>query len=166
MEHIPLEAQNRLWGRVVKGPGCWVNPNTSYPGYPKMSIRGRQWVASRVAWSIVNGPIPNGMIVCHHCDNPKCIRPEHLFLGTEKDNAQDKIRKKRDAESRKTHCPKGHPYSGENLYTDPNGHRECKSCRKTHMDSFMEKFGSNRGYWKSRGKKFVRKERCTAKHYT
>ncbi len=60
-----------------------------------MQINGRRLIASRAAWEMVNGPIPTGMFACHHCDNPPCVRPDHLFLGTPKDNTEDMLRKGR-----------------------------------------------------------------------
>ena len=53
--------------------------------------------AYRVAWELIHGPIPAGLLICHHCDNPQCVRPDHLFLGTHKDNQQDKVKKGRAA---------------------------------------------------------------------
>ena len=53
--------------------------------------------AHRAAWELANGPVPNGMSVLHRCDNPPCVRPEHLFVGTQKDNVRDMIEKGRRA---------------------------------------------------------------------
>jgi len=55
--------------------------------------------------------IPVGFLVCHKCDNPSCIRPDHLFLGTASDNVQDSIRKKRNAGAKATHCKNGHKFT-------------------------------------------------------
>lgn len=56
---------------------------------------GKVQYAHRVAWQIFRGPIPDGLFVLHHCDNPPCVNPDHLFLGTKKDNRQDMLRKNR-----------------------------------------------------------------------
>jgi hypothetical protein len=68
-------------------------------GYGKICVtrngKERAIPVSRISWQIYKGPIPSGMLVCHHCDNPACIRIEHLFLGTSQDNITDKIHKDR-----------------------------------------------------------------------
>lgn len=85
---------------------------------------------SRVVYASTKGEVPDDMYVCHTCDNPGCINPEHLFLGSPKDNALDMANKGRHRNSRKTHCPKGHEYSESNTYTDKNGKRNCLTCKK------------------------------------
>lgn len=83
---------------VSKDPrtGCW-NWTGSFQsgGYGEISVRGRKLRAHRYFWEDANGPIPAGLIVCHRCDNPKCVNPEHLFLGTHRDNCEDKVSKGR-----------------------------------------------------------------------
>lgn len=72
--------------------GCWVYSGfTDRRGYGR--IGGK--MAHRAAWERANGPIPEGMFVCHHCDRPPCINPAHLFVGTPQDNVDDKVRKGR-----------------------------------------------------------------------
>lgn len=78
--------------------GCWEWQGARKQGvrpYGFFSINGRQFTAHRVCWNLYRGAIPAGLHVCHHCDNPPCVNPEHLFLGTAKDNAQDKVKKGR-----------------------------------------------------------------------
>ena len=92
--------RERFFKKFKKTKGCWVwkgaVSNHRYgaiidePGPNRMMLG-----AHRVSWSIHNGSIPKGIFVCHKCDNPPCVRPSHLFLGTNSDNMTDKIKKAR-----------------------------------------------------------------------
>ena len=95
-----------------------------------MTFRGKQTGTHRVSWILTFGEIPDGLFVLHRCDNPPCLNPQHLFLGTHLENIADKISKGRQTRFNafKTHCPSGHPYDGENTYTYPNGYRFCRKC--------------------------------------
>ena len=75
-----------FWDQVTKSDGCWTFA-AHLSGHGYRSFRGRP--AHRVAWELSNGPIPDGMNVLHKCDNPPCVRPTHLFLGTHADNMRD-----------------------------------------------------------------------------
>jgi hypothetical protein len=66
-------------------------------GYGQIEIDGSVWLAHRLAWTLAHGPIPIGALVLHECDNPKCVRVEHLHLGTHRDNAREKIERGRAA---------------------------------------------------------------------
>ena len=90
----------RLWSRVdmnMNGDHCWEWPGVrDSHGYGTLGVGRRKHVkAHRVAWESAVGPIPDGMHVLHHCDNPPCVRPSHLFLGTHDDNMADMARKGR-----------------------------------------------------------------------
>ena len=88
----------RFWSKVATGRpmDCWPWLATYRSGgYGAFKVSGRLESAHRVAWTLVNGPIPNGLLVLHRCDNPPCANPRHLFLGTHLDNARDKIAKGR-----------------------------------------------------------------------
>ena len=99
-------------------------------GYGQVCIEGRHHAVHRLAWEEANGPIPDGMYVCHTCDNPACYNVDHLFLGTNSDNQRDSASKGRHRNSRKTECPKGHTYDDENTYVDNDGRRHCRACRR------------------------------------
>ena len=87
---------DRLWNRTNRESGCWEWIGCKDgSGYGLISLNGKMVKTHRLAWELTYGSIPNGLFVCHHCDNPACINPEHLFLGTNKDNMQDKIKKGR-----------------------------------------------------------------------
>lgn len=98
---------DRFWRRVTKGDSCWEW--TGYgnnKGYGLLFIGGkggRYLTTHRVSWELHNGPIPSGLCVLHHCDNRRCVRPDHLFLGTFKDNTQDMMTKGRNRGG----CPPG-----------------------------------------------------------
>lgn len=90
----------RFWSKVNRTQRCWLwTGSLDGRGYGKFILwkggKHTYHIASRIAWQISNGPIPDGFQVCHKCDNPKCVRVGHLFLGTAKDNAKDMLSKNR-----------------------------------------------------------------------
>lgn len=86
----------RFWSRVRKsdGDGCWEWTHTMSKGYGVIKMRGKAMHAHRAAWILANGPIPDGLFVCHACDNRPCVRLSHLFLGTHTDNMRDMHQKR------------------------------------------------------------------------
>jgi len=124
----------RFWDKVDKTGECWIWTASKYlNGYGQFRFDGKNWGAHRMAWLLTNGEIPDGMLVCHTCDNPSCIRPAHLFIGTQKQNMRDCIDKGRQYRAYKTHCKHGHEFTVDNTYicTMENGvQRSCRTCNR------------------------------------
>ena len=124
--------EERFWSKVSKdSTGCWlwtgcVSGNCLK--YGTLRKNGLPTKAHRVSWELHFGAIPAGLLVCHRCDVPVCVNPEHLFLGTTKDNIRDMIAKRRHISNKKTHCKRGHEFTPENLAGNRHGYRVCKSC--------------------------------------
>lgn len=95
-----------FWDRAKKTKGCWVWTAGKYStGYGRFKTKGVEYLAHRFAWQLKFGPIEKGLYICHHCDNPSCINPKHLFKGTPSENARDRERKKRgNAPRGEMHC--------------------------------------------------------------
>ena len=90
----PLE--KRFWRSVDKSGDCWLWTAALWPnGYGRVCVNGRTVGSHRVAYELTYGPIPHGLFVCHKCDVPACVNPDHLFLGSNTDNVRDMWRKGR-----------------------------------------------------------------------
>lgn len=102
--------QVRFWRHVNKSDGidsCWNWTGTPSQKYGQLSWQGKLMGAHRVSWLIHFGPIAGRVCVCHKCDNSRCVRPDHLFLGTYQDNSDDMMKKGRH------HCPPAPVMLGE-----------------------------------------------------
>jgi hypothetical protein len=101
-------AEQRFWAKVDTSGECWVWTACKLPrGYGQFFHEGGKVYAHRFIWTVMHGDIPDDLEICHRCDNPSCVRPDHLFLGTRTDNMRDCVTKGR---FRFHPFPKGHPY--------------------------------------------------------
>lgn len=131
----PLTVEERFWAKVDKTDDCWLwTAHRQATGYGQFSPSpGHPVGAHRFAWELAHGPIPAGMYVCHHCDVRACVRVDHLFLGSPRDNMADMVAKGRGTGSI-THCKYGHEFTPENtrVYKRRDGitARICRACRR------------------------------------
>jgi len=121
----------RFWNKVEKSSQCWQwTGGKTWDGYGRIKLNGKTVMAHRVAYAMLKGEVPKHLILCHTCDNPSCVNPDHLFLGTHKDNALDreaKGRSKRAGKPKLAVCARGHERSPNNLYDYGKG-GACKKC--------------------------------------
>ena len=91
-----IELPTRITARIQKSEGCWawLGAHTSR-GYGETWLANRFYTTHRLMYEVAYGPIPDGLDVCHTCDNPGCCNPAHLFLGTPSENGKDASRKGR-----------------------------------------------------------------------
>ena len=126
----------RFWSKVEKTDTCWIwKGSVNWKGYGFYRYPNGQY-AHRFVYQLHYGKKPGKKLVLHSCDNPPCVNPEHLRLGTNDENMAEMGAKGRSRCSKKTHCVKGHPLAGSNLYVDPRGYRECKECRRDNVRKF------------------------------
>jgi hypothetical protein len=128
--------EERFWSKVQKTETCWLwmgarHPHGGYGQFVGPPIKELR--AHRYSWVLAYGPIPDGLLVCHRCDNPPCVRPDHLFLGTHLDNALDMMAKGRkppiwNSGTFQTRCLRGHVVT---LAT--SGRRVCRECNRARM---------------------------------
>lgn len=116
--------------------GCWNwTGRPGHNGYAQASFRGKRIRINRLMYMVAKGPIPDGQVVMHSCDNRQCVNPEHLSVGAQRDNLLDCLNKGRNFHSNKTHCPRGHAYDAENQrielrVTNGRYRRVCKPCQR------------------------------------
>lgn len=123
---------DRFWAKVDKTDGCWEwTGGTVRGGYGKIGKPGGggHVLAHRYSAMLHFGMFDTRLLVLHHCDNPACVNPDHLYLGDHQQNADDKMRRGRHTGANKTHCEHGHEFTKENTY-HYRGRRKCIECNR------------------------------------
>lgn len=127
--------EQRFWAKVRKTADCWYWTGApDKDGYGTLNKPGsptRKIKAHRFSFMLHYGPIHDHVMVLHRCDEPSCVRPDHLFDGDAKANAMDMSDKGRGREQSKEICVNGHPRTPENSYTRKDGsgnNRQCRAC--------------------------------------
>lgn len=141
----------RFWSKVEKTGECWLWKGASgQRGYGQFWMNGKLVPAHRAAWEIVNGTAsPKELDACHKCDNPPCVRPDHIFFGTARENLLDALRKNRLPKKHKKSrfCRNGHLRTVENTRVYMNGtSRRCRICDKIReaLSAFREFEGNGK----------------------
>lgn len=135
--------------------GCWrwVAGKFQISGYAAFWWEGTNRLGHRFVYELLVGPIAEGLQLDHLCRVRDCVNPAHLEPVTARENALRSPITRQSINVAKTHCPQGHPYSGENLYVKPCGRRVCRTC----------KLEGQRRLWGPEGAEKQRQRRAAAK---
>lgn len=130
-KRISVAERLEKYRRVDPITGCWEwTKSRGEKGYGQIWVVDKFVRVPRAAYELYIGPIPDGLNVCHKCDNPPCFNPDHLFAGTQSDNIKDCVEKGRwPASGNKEVCKNGHPKPY------PGG---CRICRKEYQEKYYE----------------------------
>lgn len=136
-----------FWAKVERPRGsepCWVWVGGTYRnGYGQATWQSGKISAHRLSWILHRGQIPVGMFVCHHCDNPPCVNPAHLFLGDAETNGRDMADKGRAGITGQkcipvtdgSSCAKGHLFT----HYDNRGWKKCRTCEREYGAAYRHR---------------------------
>ena len=131
--------RGRFLTKFLVDDGCWPwTEGLDTKGYGQFHAQGKNWRGHVYSYCMFKDDVPEGQLVRHTCDNPSCVNPAHLVLGTIGDNARDRDSRGRGRNSSKTHCPHNHEYTDENTYVDPNGWRKCRTCIRSRASTMSK----------------------------
>lgn len=144
---MTLRTLMESWSRFAVVPAdrdtCWMwNGSVESKGYGRLHFGGKALKAHRVAYELHRGRIPQGLTIDHLCRNRRCVNPWHLEVVTNRENVLrgEGITAQY---ARATHCVNGHPFDAENTYMRPEGHRECRACRREQNRKFRRSVSAN-----------------------
>lgn len=142
---ISMTIEDRFWSHVAKSGDCWEWGGTRRrDGYGVFWTGERQVRAHRFAWELENAPIPDGLSLCHHCDNPPCVRPDHLFVGTQRDNLEDMTRKGRRRSGFLKQDQRGAKNNAAKLTEEQVAHIKGMAAAGHYQDDIARRFGITR----------------------
>ena len=131
-----MNHEQRFLQKINKTDSCWIwTGSRNSKGYGLFQANKQRFVASRFAYQSWIGEIPEGLLVCHKCDNPPCVNPDHLFVDTAHGNSMDMFAKDRQGKSSRpqTHCRRGHEFAVLGVKTQMKKgkvNRTCHECAK------------------------------------
>lgn len=140
--------EHSFFSKIDQSGECWEWKASQYKfGYGAFYNGKKVTHAHIFSYEIHFGEIPKGLFILHSCDNPKCVNPDHLRAGTQKENVKDMIDRKRakfgfkrKIQNNKVFCINGHDVTeAESLYKSKNGYTACKICRRSQANLFKEK---------------------------
>lgn len=127
ISNMTEEQKGNFWSKVEKSDGCWEWTGAkSDPGYGTFNVGYHNVRAHRLSYELLIGEIEQGMFICHKCDNPSCVNPEHLFMGTPGDNMRDMVNKGRNPDifGRNNPVAKLTEQEVKEIYIDPRINKE------------------------------------------
>ena len=128
-------ATERFRGHVSVTDECHLwTASVGTSGYGQFFYGGTMVGAHRVAWTLANGPIPEGLVIDHLCRVKTCVNPAHMELVTSGENTRRAMR---------THCVNGHEFAPENTYTPSDGKRYCRECRRRRVREYRARRQTN-----------------------
>lgn len=130
--------QERYWAKVRKTDSCWLWTAATQRGYGAFGVEGKLVRAHRYAYELLVGAIPDGLVLDHVvCDNPLCVRPDHMRVCSQGENIARSNTKRASAQ---THCKRGHEFTSENTYVNPaHGGRVCRVCMNAHQRAYYRR---------------------------
>lgn len=144
---MTVDREALFWAKVDTTGECWLwTAGVRRDGYgtfwmPGFTPSGRVG-AHRAAWFFQHGQLPpSDVLLCHSCDNPTCVRPSHLFTGTNDTNMRDMVAKGRHGNQKKSCCRNGHEFSESNTHTSATGKRSCRLCNAARSRAYKQRKG-------------------------
>lgn len=138
--HRRPNVADRFLALVEEQDGCWPwLGHKDVEGYGRITVNGKRLGAARLSYERFVGPIPKGLHVLHSCDNPGCVNPDHLRIGTHADNMRDIRERRRNPGARRTHCKHGHEFTEANTYRRLDGTRDCRACVRERARRYIQR---------------------------